>query len=498
LERIKINYKENKPNILWICTDSQRFDTLGCYGNPYVKTPNIDKLAGEGVLFENAFAQNPLCTPSRGCFLTGRYPVTMGLRQNGQNIKPTEKLVTKLLAEAGYVCGLSGKLHLSACDNRIKRFGRDEWWRYEDNLYFSGIEPRIDDGYTEFYWDHEANGRYPSSAYARWVQEKGQEIRYPERDDCKHVHHGMKSEYHQTAFCVEKAVDFIKAYKESPDPWLFSVNIYDPHFDFNPPEEYLKRYLDKLEDIPLPDYEEGELEDKPYCQKEFSESGRHSRLKLMEKDHRMMKAAYWAMIDHIDVQIGRLLEALESSGQKDNTIVIFTSDHGELLGDHGMYHKGPFLYDAAIHVPLIISYPALIEGGRRSTALVELGDIAPTLLEAAGLPRYAGMQTSSLWSYLVTKGELGDFREDVYCEYYNSNPVKPAQYCTMVRTDKYKLIAFHGQELGELYDLEKDPKEFQNLWKDAEYTSIKLDMLKRLCDRMAITADPLPERIGIY
>jgi arylsulfatase A-like enzyme len=212
----------------------------------------------------------------------------------------------------------------------------------------------------------------------------------------------------------------------------------------------------------------------------------------------MLKAAYWAMVDQIDEQVGRLLDALERTGQRENTIIVFTSDHGELLGDHGLYLKGPFLYDSSIHVPLIISYPKAIEGGRRSDALVELADLAPTLLEGAGLERYPGMQTRSMWSYLTQSGPLGEFRSDVYCEYYNSNPNKPAQYCTMVRTARYKIVAWHAQELGELYDLERDPNEFDNLWEDERYKDIKLEMMKRLCDRMAMTADPLPERIGIY
>lgn len=488
-----------KPNILWICTDSQRHDTLGCYGNAYVKTPNIDRLAAEGVMFEQVYAQNPLCTPSRGNFLTGRYPVTMGLRQNGQNISPDEKLVTRLLADDGYVCGLSGKLHLSACDHRIAEFGKDEWQGKDTDLFFRGSERRINDGYAEFYWDHAPRHCSPSSSYQRWLLEKGTtQFNTTPREDCPLLEHGMPTEQHQTTFCVDKAIDFIQAYEESPHPWLFSVNIFDPHFPFDPPDEYMERYLSFIDEIPLPAMQENETEGKPEYQKVFAHQGKYRIDQLTERDHRMMRASYWAMVDQIDVQVGKLLKALEASGQKENTIVIFTSDHGEMLGDHQIYLKGPFLYDSALHVPLIISYPGVIEEGRRSSALVELGDLAPTLLDAAGLERYPGMQTKSLWPYVTKNGVLGDFRDDVYCEYYNSNPNHPAQYCTMVRTSKHKLVAWHGQELGELYDLEADPNEFRNLWNDPDYSNIKIQMYQRLCDRMAMTADPLPERVGIY
>ncbi|NLF38251.1 sulfatase-like hydrolase/transferase [bacterium] len=486
-----------RPNILWICTDSQRWDTLGCYGNRFVRTPNIDRLAASGVQFDHCYAQNPLCTPSRGCFLTGRYPVTTGLRQNGQDIRASEKLVTKILADNGYVCGLAGKLHLSACDHRIKNFGKDEWWKHPEELFFKGTERRIDDGYAEFYWDHAPSAHFRSSAYSRWLVEKGVKLERRDREDSKVVKRGMPVEHHQTTFCAEKAIGFIKGYEGSPYPWLFSVNIFDPHFTIDPPDEFLAPYLERLDEIPLPNYVEGELDNKPAYEKQFADSGPYARQKMTDRDHRLCRAAYWAMCDLIDVQVGRILDALDETGQRDNTIVIFTSDHGEMLGDHGIYIKGPFMYDPAIRVPLIISFPNAIAGGCRTNALVELGDLAPTLLDAAGLPRDPGMQARSLWPFL-TGTDRARFRDDVYCEYYNSNPNKPRQYCTMIRTDTHKIVVWHGQELGELYDVQADPNETRNLWDDLSSANVKMAMMKRACDRMAYTCDPLPERIGIY
>jgi arylsulfatase len=489
--------KNNNPfNILWVCTDSQRWDTLGCYGNPYVHTPNIDRLAQRGVLFNHCYAQNPLCTPSRGAFLTGRYPVTNKLRQNGQNIPASETLVTKILSDNGYICGLSGKLHISACDHRLKL--GPEWWRHDESEFFSGVEPRIDDGYTEFYWDHAPSARFKSSSYIRWLREKGVEFKQPEKEGSVNLWEGMPEEHHQTTFCVEKAIDFLNAYADEDDPWLFSVNIFDPHFKCDPPDKYLQPYLDKLDEIPLPDYVEGELENKPPHQKQRMQSGPYAREKLIEHDHRMIRAAYWAMCDLIDVQVGRLIDALEASGQSDNTIIIFTSDHGELLGDHGMYIKGSYLYDVSMRVPLIISCPGTIPEGKVTDALVELSDLAPTVLDAANLPRHPGMQTRSLWPILNGEQPLDHFRDDIYAEYYNSNPDKTPAWRTMLRTGKWKIILCHGEEIGELYDMENDPKEHTNLWDDTDYRDIKLELTLRAADRMAWTADPMPERIGIY
>ncbi len=492
---------DRRPNVLWICTDSQRWDTLGCYGNEFVTTPNIDRLASEGMLFENCFAQNPLCTPSRGCFLTGRYPVTNKLRQNGQCIPEDEVLVTRLLADEDYVCGLAGKLHLSAC-NRRYTLG-DGWWQLpvEERLV-QGTERRIDDGYQEFHWNHGPNAHFRSSAYNRWLQRKGATFERSARDDSDVVLRGMPSELHEVTWCAEETAAFIEAYEGYAHPWLFSLNCFDPHFPFDPPEDYLEPYLARLDDIPLPNYVEGELENKPPWQlerhrkKHYAYTGESDRGDPHE--HRMCRAAYWAMCDHIDAQLGRVLDALERTGQREDTLVIFTSDHGEMLGDHGLYQKGPFLYDPAIRVPLIVSWPGHVPEGVRSPALVELGDLAPTVLDAAGLPRHSGMQARSLWRLLTGDAGPDAFRGDVYCEYYNSNPTSEPVYLTMVRTERHKLVAAHGLGSGELYDLEADPAESVNLWDDPDYAEVRTAMLLRLADRMAWTADPLPPRIGIY
>lgn len=489
-----------RPNILWICTDQQRYDTLGCTGNTFVQTPNIDRLAADGVLFQNAFCQNPLCTPSRGSFLTGRYPSTNRLRQNGQPCPSDLVPITRILRDkAGYVCGLSGKLHLSACDNRLLL--GNEWWKHEPDAFFRGAEPRIDDGYAVFHWDHAPTGANPCSAYTQWLWEKARcLVNTPLRPDSKVVHQGMPEALHQTTFCVEKAISFIELMQDKSYPWLFSLNIFDPHPHFDPPELLLNRYLDKLDGIPLPNYIPGELDSKPRHHAEAlaaQQTGAYAN--LTEHDHRLIRASYYAMVDLIDRQIGRLLAALDASGQRDNTLIIFMSDHGELLGDHGIWPKGPFLYDCSTRVPLIFNWPKHIPANRTASGLVELTDIAPTLIEACGLPFEIRMQGCSLWQRLTSKdAPLNSIRDDIYCEYANSNPHKSGIYLNMVRTATHKLIANHSDHNGELYDLVNDPGENHNLWHQPEAMSLRSEMLSRLSARMAYTADPLPERIGVF
>jgi len=473
--------KGNKtPNILWICTDQQRFDSLGCYGNSFVKTPNIDKLAQNGFQFNNAFCQSPVCTPSRASFLTGRYPRTTRCRENGQEIPEDETLIPKILRdEAGYYSGLSGKLHLSPCDPEVT----------------PDTERRIDDGYDEFYWSHNPRPGCSGNQYRQWLESEGKEFITPPFEGSKHVEKGMSPEYHQSKWCTDHAVSFIKVRETDNKPWLFSVNIYDPHHPFDPPEEYLRPYLDRLDDIPLPDYVEGELDNKPYFQQLPIEMHYHFK-EMSESEHRMVKAAYWAMIDNIDAQVGRLIETLEKTGQLENTMVIFTSDHGEMLGDHGIYLKGPYFYEQAVKVPLIISMPGTVKQGLKSDALVELVDLVPTIIESIGLQEDQTIQGRSLWKMLTGSSDPGSHRDSVYCEYYKALKCHedPSAYATMVRNNRYKIVRIHGLGEGELYDLKKDPGEIHNCWDNKEYSEVKTVMLELMCDRMAWTIDPKPLR----
>ncbi len=491
-----------RPNVLWVCTDSQRWDTLGCAGNPWVHTPHLDALAAGGVRFTHAFSQSPLCMPSRGSFLTGRYPVTNRLRQNGQTCPPDLRPLPRDLRDAGYVCGLVGKLHLNPCDNRLAL--GPEWWKHDRRDWFRGAERRIDDGYDVFEWDHAGRSDDPASAYARWLRGRGVSVPLdkPARADSGHVLVGAPVEHHHTTWAADRAASFIEGYAGYPYPWMLSLNLFDPHFVFDPPAEMLEPYLDRLDDIPLPVEHDRDPASHPPARRRWAErdAGRSDR------DHRLVRAAYWAMVDLIDVQVGRLLDTLDRTGQRANTLVIFTSDHGEMLGDHGLYKKGPALFDPAVRVPLILSQPGTLPAGLVVDELVELTGLVPTLREACGMDPDPAVQGRSLMPLIrggadeggeVTNGAAAP-RDDVYAEYLNANPDKSPAYLTMVRTADAKLVRHHGTDAGELYDLAADPDEARNLWEDPAAASLKLGMLVRLTDRQALTADPMPRRVGVF
>ena len=337
---------KRRPNILWICTDQQRWDTISSLGNECIRTPNIDRLANEGVAFLKAFCQSPICTPSRSSFLTGMYPSSVHGCSNGNDRwAEAAPLVTKTLADSGYRCGLVGKLHLAGCHGRI--------------------EPRPeDDGYSVFHWSHSHKDMWPEGhSYADWVKEKGGTLgeMYQEKGY-------MDPELHQTKFCADKAIEFME--ENAGHPWLMSVNIFDPHVPFDPPRSYLDKY--DPESVPNPLFRESDLA----SQKKLA--GVDFQVVASDPESFQAKekiAAYYAMIEQIDDHVGRMLDCLNRSGQREDTLVIFTSDHGEMLGDHGLITKGCRFYEGLVHIPLIISWPSVISQGVRKRSLVELTDI---------------------------------------------------------------------------------------------------------------------------
>lgn len=486
-----------KPNVLWICSDQQRSDTLGCYGNPFVHTPNIDALAADGVRLSRAYVQSPVCAPSRASFLSGRYPRTCGVRQNGQDIPQTEYLTPRVFADNGYVCGLSGKLHISTCHPSV----------------CPDVERRIDDGYSFFAWSHHpaaaGKGNWSQNAYTNWLTEQGIEYHTEPLAECRYVNRGMPAAYSQTAWCFNEAMRFIDGQPQD-QPWLFSINCYDPHHPFDPPAEFFDRYRAMLDDIPLPDYVPGELEQKPIFQMRdhegaYNTPGNYPYDEMSDRDHRYITAAYWAMVDQIDFHVGRIVEHLKRIGQYENTIIIYTSDHGESLGDHGIYLKGPYCYETAVHVPFVIHWAGHTLHGVTRDALVEMIDIAPTLCEAAGIEAPPSFQGRSFLPLVTDPAAEDRFRESVYAEFYNANinHRHPKAYVTMVFDGRWKLVKAHAQEGapslgGELYDLSADPHEHRNLYDQPEYVAEQARLLALLADRMAQTADPLPVRRAFW
>ncbi len=480
----------NKPNILWICTDQQRFDTIREMNNPYVRTPNLDRLVKQGVAFSKAYCQSPVCSPSRASFLTGRYPRTTRVTSVGNEYFPADEvLVTKMLADQGYACGLVGKFHLSA--NQMRK------------------EQRPDDGYETFKWiqwshggkeEREAWGDF--NAYLAWLAAQGvsYDEQYQEEMEGKERCGGIETRYHSSVWAVEEAMGFIDAHRE--EPWLLSLNIFDPHDPYDPPQEYRDRY--RVEDMPLPKWKAGELDRKPWIQQQDYIIGGQEGIgpsckDLSEYQKKQYVADYYAMIELVDDQLGRLFDHLERTGQRENTVILFHSDHGEMLGDHGLILKGAYFYEGLVHVPLIISWPGHLQQNCKSEALVELVDIAPTLLDMLGLDIPYWMQGKSLLPLLNGQSGLHHHKDSVYCEFYRAMlGVHDHVYATMYFDGTYKLVAYHGRNTGELYDFRTDPDEYDNVWSHPDYQALKMELLQKCFDRSVFTVDPKPRLAARY
>jgi arylsulfatase A-like enzyme len=333
--------------------------------------------------------------------MTGCYPGALGVTRNGNARFPaSDRLITRRLADVGYDCGQVGKLHLSAAQGRV--------------------EPRPDDGYRVFKWSHHPypEAWWPTEAhdYQLWLREQG--VCWDQAYGGEYA--GIEARYHQTTWCANEATAFFFEHRRTHSvrdgPWLMSVNPFDPYPPFDPPPEYMARM--DVDAMPLPLFRPPELE----SQLAFADIVHHTRTPKdpATYDARRMLAAYYAQIELIDSQIGRMLDALAATGQRENTIVLFTSDHGGMLGDHGLLKKGCRFYEGAIHVPLILSWPGRLRGGRQNDALVELTDLAPTLYEAIGMPIPDFVQGKSLLPLLTETSAPEDHRSFVRSEYHNS------------------------------------------------------------------------------
>ena len=479
----------SRPNFVVFMSDQQRFDTIGALGNPHVHTPNLDRMVRQGIAFTHTYCQHPICQPSRASFMTGRYPNAVGVGFNGAERLPEAAQATlwsRLLAESGYDCGLVGKLHLSACKGRR--------------------EPRVRDGFRSFQWAHTPHSHFSpgESDYMEWLRSQGQDPNRlmragAKRLDRSHVptmdQDNISEKYHFTTWCANEAVAFIE--ESGEDPWLLCVNTFDPHTPFDPPWEYFRRF--SLEDMPDPHFRETDLRH----QKWLEDAGipfQTSATDPTSFDIRSITVCYYAMIELLDQQLGRIFKAIERKGFGDGTVFVFTSDHGEMLGDHGLLRKGCRFYEGAVRVPHIWHAPGLVNKEGAVDALVELMDIGPTILDLAGCTVPDLMQGKSMRALLTGPEGIPHHRSFVRSEYFSADSARPRGI--MYRDDTWKLITYHGEgeagTVGELYNLKEDPWEFENLWQDPAFRVTRSELVERSFHATVLSMDPGAPRISSH
>lgn len=458
-----------RPNILLLYTDQQRWDALAANGNAHIQTPNLDRLAYEGLNFDHCFVQNPVCMPSRASFLTGQYPSTLGITHMGVPLPPDTLTLPRLLRNYGYYSVNIGKLHFLPHANRDHRephpdygFDRlevsDEPGPYED-AYRAWVRRKAPDQL-----DRISIGLPPAAEV--WQREMGLDdgIEHPdERFPKKAVAFRGDATLTHSAFVTERTLDFIDHH--TGEPFLCIAGFYSPHSPWVVPQQFLDLYTP--EELSLPTFVP-ELE------------ARRSPSFFSDEELRSAKHGYYAMVSEVDHHVGRILAGLEARGLSEDTLVIFTADHGEWLGEHLMYGKGYPGQDCVSRVPLLIRWPAgVTEPGRTVSRIVEAVDVVPTLLACAGIPIPAHLQGRP-WPLDGTFGEIGE-----------GSALMEGTGWKSLRTARYRFIS-HASGQEALFDLLEDPGEHSNLAGDPAQAETLAELRRLLLERLLKLERPLP------
>lgn len=458
-----------RPNIILIMTDQQRYDSIAALGFPYAVTPNIDAMVEKGVALTNCHITAPSCVPSRASLFTGYYPHTTGVLANGQKWQRTW---VEHLREAGYRCINVGKMHTIPYNSDSgfhERYVVENKDRYlEGRWYFDE-------------WDKAlaANGLV-----------KQQREHYRKLDDYRDrlgcFDWELPEALHSDAFVGNMAKWWVETYPTT-EPLFLQVGFPGPHPPFDPPARYTEAYL-KRNDLPLPkptkeelDSLHQELKDKRKHDVEVDHDSVVWSLDPTEDQMQRLWVHYLGNVTLIDEKVGELLESLKARGYLEDAIVIFTSDHGECLGEHGLVQKWS-MYDVVTRVPTVIwSTAGRFEGGRSIDGLCQLFDLGPTILEYAGITPPKSFEAQSLKPAL--EGKDWTPRAHVFCEQIGDVAMAGGvEFMTGVRSDSWKLVHFKGSTDGQLFDLERDPMEVKNLWSDPAHDDKKRELLDVLRD----------------
>jgi arylsulfatase A-like enzyme len=529
----------DKPNFLFIITDQHRADYLGCSGHPVLRTPHIDSIAARGRRFDRFYVANPVCMPNRATLVTGRMPSAHGVRSNGIPLSVRANTFLEILRLQGWRTALLGKSHLQnmtehaavqkrpspAPGHKPLPAGYEEAWKAPYGDWDYGQEhpsrwqareklalqlPFYGYGHVDLCTGH---GDQVGGHYYQWLREQAPDADAL-RDPANQLPHGyvcpqavrtaVPEELYPTSWVTERALDWLDAHAETaPDEPFFAMVAYpDPHHPFTPPGKYWGMY--DPADMPLPvSCTERNRPVPPTV--EWLRARRadgsavvtgQTPFAVDEREIREAMALTCGMIAMIDDGVGRLLARLEALGLAGNTVVVFTADHGDFMGDHGIMLKGPIHYQGITRVPFIwADTPDRAKPGASGT-LCGTVDIAATILDRAGLESYWGMQGRSLLD-IAAGQEDGD--ADVVIEEDSQRAElgfdTPPRLHTLITRD-WRLSVYDGAAWGELYNLAEDPHEIDNRWDDPACTAVKCELFERLARRRIDLVDRSPLPMG--
>lgn len=460
-----------RPNILLINTDQQRWDALGANGNGEILTPNLDRLASEGVNFRHFFVQNPVCMPSRVSFLSGQYCSSLRILQNGMPVPENTVTLPRLLRNYGYHSANIGKLHFLPHANRDHREVHPDYGF--DQLEISDEPGCYEDAYRAWVrrvapdqLDCLSVGLPPATAV--WQKTMGvcDGIRHPaEREERRPVVFPGRDDVTHTAFVATRTIEYLRARAHDERPFLCLSGIYSPHSPWVAPRRFMDLY--DPDGLTLPAFPP-ELDEKRY-------PGHFD-----DEELRGARQGYYAMVTEVDHHVGRMLEALEELGLADNTIVIFMSDHGEWLGDHLHYGKGYPAHDCISRVPLVMRLPGGPHLGTIAP-IVEAVDLVPTLLEACAIPVPGHLQGRSFLPLLEGHGEASG----------RASALTEGDGWKTLRTDGFRYVArADGSEF--LHDLRQELGEYRDVSGEPGYAAELSEHRRLLVTRMIELERPLP------
>jgi arylsulfatase len=491
-----------KKNILIIICDQLRKDSLGCYGNTKVRTPHIDSLAAGGVLFNRMYVNNPICMPNRLSLFTGQNIRSHGLWTNGLLLSQERPTLGDFLAKADYQTANVGKIHFEPYGAEADSGSREAaaWWdsiTKPQKPLWSG--PYWGFQYSEFTLGHTQNRAH----YGRWFQERGgtndmMKQQWEQEDPLLKGSTKIPMDFHDSIFVGERAAHYIKEIRDKSRPFMLSASFPDPHHPWNAPEEALTGYT--LDDAILPLGTNDDLSTRPIHYEQmyrgaWHRSGSHEPetpdgTDRTEEKRRIVHT--YAMVNLIDRGIGKILNALKDEGILEETLILFTSDHGELLGDHGLWTKGPFFFEGLISVPLIAcGFSPEQEGGLTTDVLCSTIDLAPTISDALGLSKLPF--ANGLSQLPVLRRESKSVRENCLIEYRNGYGEEDVSSKVLI-TERYKYVKYEtGEE--ELTDLKEDPRERTNLSESKEHRAILENLRIKLLEEILATEARGPEQL---
>ncbi len=494
---------KKQPNVIIITTDQQRYDSVRSNGSEFMETPNMDRLAEEGAAFDRAYCPNTVCTPSRASIMTGLHLSRHGAYNIGTTAVDHSIFLSHLLRNNGYRTHHIGKAHWYAwgTSNPETKPVDEQGSPFQDFVGFHQAEISIG----------HAGPKGLSGHYAHWVKQKGIDAEQFEvhplfdDDDNKTSDWDLPTKYHSGHWIAERAVDFMENHDQS-QPFYLNLGFQDPHHPHLLPSDFTRRVDPAL--IPMPDvdlsrerdladhiphFHNGTINDTRFRGQFGMGGNQNTHWKDYFQDEekaRMTRSYYYSMVQLVDDQLGIILNSLDRLGLKDNTMVIFTSDHGEMLGDHSIGQKGPLFYEGVCKVPLMIRYPNGFAPCRIDEC-VSLVDLVPTVMDFVGIQDDIKRDGISLKDPM--QGERTISRPGVRIE-YKEEPDR-IRYKGWI-TPEWKLAVYLGEDFGELYDLKNDPGEKVNLFKAPKAQAVKNKLLIEMLQDMERSEPTCNHRIS--